>query len=100
MRFTEISEVFYRNAGVPSLNKMRCWCATYGGYSWVITYDPGMPNWSDEDRKQWQGYTASYRLLGQHSSKETIKVDGGPFSTFSSAEDACKKVWRGLRNLI
>lgn len=97
MHFTEITGVVYRAAGVPSMNNMRSWRATHGGYSWVISYDPGMPNWNDNERLQWQGYTASYRRLDQHSSKETIKVDGGPFPTFTAAKDACSKVWRGLR---
>ena len=98
MNFSEVTEGFCLPDGRPNIDNMRCWGATHGGYSWVISYDPGMPNWSDEDRRKWQGYTASYRRLDQHSSKETIKIDGGPFQTFSAAEDACKKIWRGLRN--
>lgn len=92
MRFIEIFATGLAPEG------MRCWSAAHGGYSWVISYDPGLPNWSDEERKRWQGYKASYRRLDQHTSKETIEVDDGPFPTFTAAEDACSRVWRGLKN--
>ena len=28
---------------------MRVWNALHGGYSWVIAYEPGLPDWSDSE---------------------------------------------------
>src|SRR4051812_14121212 len=81
---------------IPGMQTMRVWGARHGGYTWSISYEPGNPKWSEEDKKKWIGYTCSYRRLEHNSSSQTIKVDG-VFKSFSEAESACKRVWKQLR---
>ncbi len=69
----------------------------FGGYSWAIVHEPGFPNWSDEDKAKWCGYTASYRRHDHHTSSETIHVNGGPFATREAAERACFAVWQAIK---
>lgn len=87
------------NVAIPHFAKMRAWQAIYGGYSWVIGYEPGVPEWTDEQKAQAVGYRASYRRIGDTDSSKTIKIDGGPWDTFIKAEEACKQVWKQLRSL-
>lgn len=86
------------NVAIPHMGEMRIWQAIHGGYSWAITYEPGVPSWTDEQRKEWVGYSASYRKLGHYKSSQTIRIDGGPWDTFTKAEEACKRTWRQIRN--
>ena len=76
---------------------MRIWQAVFGGYSWSIVHESGLPKWGDEDKTRWRGYTASYRRLDQHTSDETIHVDGEPFATREAAERACFAAWQALK---
>ena len=53
--------------------------ALHGGYSWVITYEPSLPEWSDSDLKwsdselaMWIGYTATYVRTGDPSRPEIV----------------------------
>lgn len=85
------------NVAIPHMAEVRVWQAIHGGYSWVISYEPGCPQWTDDQRTEYVGYTASYRRLDHHESSKTIKVDGGPWGTFAKAEMACKQVWRQIR---
>ena len=64
---------------------MRVWNALHGGYSWVITYEPSLPEWSDSDLKwsdselaMWTGYTATYVRTGDPS-RPKIVIEGGTF---------------------
>lgn len=112
MRFEEVTErlsapVSYpghpsdgkpMNVAIPHMGQVRIWQAIHGGYSWAISYEPGIPTWTEEQKKQWVGYTASYRRLDHHSSSQTIRIDGGPWDTFTTAEEACKRTWRQIRN--
>jgi len=86
------------NVAIPSMGNIRLWQAVHGGYSWAIMYEPGLPQWSDAERERHVGYTATYRLATHNKSSETISVDGGPWDTFTKAEDACKRIWRQIRN--
>lgn len=87
------------NVAIPNLGRMRIWQAIYGGYSWAISFESGLPTWSEEDKIKFIGYTASYRRTDHHNSSQTIRVDGGPWDSFAMAEDACKSLWKQLRAL-
>jgi hypothetical protein len=83
--------------GKVNLDRMRSWGATHGGYTWVISYEPGFAFWTDEQKAKFIGYSASYRLIGQ-SGSASIKVEGGPFTSLAAAESACRATWRQIRN--
>ena len=85
------------NVAIPNMEKVRIWQAMHGGYSWAIAYEPGVPSWNDAEKKEWCGYTASYRKIGHNSSSQTIRIDGGPWSSFADAERACGQRWRAIR---
>lgn len=87
------------NIALPHMASVRIWQAIHGGYSWAIMYEPGAPNWSDEERKKFVGYSASYRRADQNVSSATIRIAGGPWPTFAAAEQACKSTWRSLRQI-
>lgn len=90
MRFSYITD--------QSLPKgIRVWGAEYFGYTWVISYEPGFSQWSEEEKKEWQGYTASYRRKEHNLSSQIIRIEGGPWKTFKEAEEACKNVCRQLK---
>ena len=76
----------------------RYWGARFGGYSWSIVFEPGVPEWSDEERRQSVGYTATYRRVGHNSSNQTIPVDGGPFVDMADAERACHRLWHSIKH--
>lgn len=80
---------------ISSMTRMRSWGANYGGYTWVISYEPGISTWSAAEKKEHIGYTASYR---KHGTDNFIKIDGGPWDTMTKAEEACSRVWRSIRN--
>jgi hypothetical protein len=83
---------------LPAMATIRLWSAIFGGYSWSIVYEPGLLEWSEKERKQYVGYTATYRRLDHHQSSQTIAVDGGPFASLLEAEDACQRTWCAVRN--
>jgi hypothetical protein len=74
---------------------MRVWNALHGGYSWVITYDPGSYEWTDSELSTRAGYRATFARLGDPAGPK-IPVKGGPFKTFAKAEAACKAAWRSI----
>lgn len=80
---------------IPSMARMRSWGARHGGYGWVISYEPGLPTWSEAEKKAHVGYTASYRKNGADN---FIRIDGGPWDTMAKAEAACGNVWRQIRS--
>jgi hypothetical protein len=84
---------------LPDMKQVRIWRAYYGGYSWVISYDPGHKTWDADERQKWAGYNASYRKEGHTNSSETITIEGGPWHSFAAAEGACLQRWRQLRSL-
>lgn len=86
------------NVAIPHMASVRLWQAVHGGYSWAIAYEPGVPTWSDTEKAKHVGYSASYRLTSQHSSTQTIRIDGGPWDSFAKAEEACKRTWRQIRS--
>lgn len=87
------------NVAIPSMGNMRIWQAVHGGYTWVIAYEPGLPEWPDEDKERFVGYTASYRKAAHTHSTQTIHIDdGATFDTFTKAEKACKRTWQQIRN--
>ena len=65
---------------------------------WSIGFEPGVPEWSDEERRQSVGYTATYRRVGHNSSNQTIPVDGGPFVDMADAERACHRLWHSIKH--
>lgn len=83
---------------VPGLRNVKLWQAVYGGYSWAIMFEPGLPQWSAQEKAKHVGYSASYRRSDQRSSRETIRIDGGPWDSFAMAEAACKRTWRQIRS--
>lgn len=85
------------NEAIPAMSTIRIWQAVHGGYTWVIAYDPGLPQWSPQDRARYQGYTASYRRTKDRGPKTTIAIDGGPWKTYTEAEAACRSRWKGIR---
>lgn len=85
------------NVAIPHLRTMRVWQAVHGGYSWAIVFEPGLSSWTDEERKEFVGYTASYRRVGHLSSRETIRIDG-VWQSFAAAEAACRRTWRQIRS--
>jgi hypothetical protein len=110
MRFNEVTERLgaivdapgHRGHGLPMtvalphMAKVRLWRAVYGGYSWVIVFEPGVPSWTEEQTRAHVGYTATYRRLEHNTSSQTIHIDG-PRKSFADAENACKRVWRQIR---
>lgn len=86
------------NVAVPHMGSVRIYQAVYGGYTWVIAYEPGVPGWSDSEKAAWVGYTASYRKIGQSGSSQTIRIDGGPWRVQAEAERACVAHWQKIRN--
>jgi len=108
MRFEDVTHRFSTtygpdgrplNVAIPHFYRVRVWQAIYGGYSWSIMYEPGLDTWPDDEKAKWAGHTATYRKLGQTGSSNTIPVDGGPWASFNEAEQACKNVWKQLRQL-
>ena len=97
MRFYEVTNRL--SEAVPSMKNMRVWRSSHGGYTWVISYDPGFPGWSSEEIKKCAVYMASYRKAGHTTSNETIEIDGGPWDSFERAKSACKNIWKSLRAL-
>ena len=86
------------NVAIPSIGNIRLWQAVHGGYSWAITYEPGLPQWNDEEKTKHIGYTASYRRADHSKSSQTIRIDGGPWDSFAKAEQACQQTWRQIRS--
>lgn len=86
------------NVAIPHMANVRIWQAIYGGYSWSIVYEPGVPHWTAEEKAKSVGYTASYRRTDHHDSSKTIRIDGGPWDTFARAQEACKRTWRAIRS--
>jgi hypothetical protein len=86
------------NAAIPSLGNIRIYQAVHGGYTWAISYDPGLPSWTAEELAQYRGYTASYRKIGHTDSSKTVRIDGGPWASMREAEEACKAVFRQIRH--
>jgi hypothetical protein len=86
------------NVAIPSISSMRIWQAVHGGYSWVIAFEPGLPYWTEEQKAQHIGYTASYRRADHRNSNQTIRVGGGPWDSFTEAEEACSRTWKQIRN--
>ena len=86
------------NIAVPHLGKVRIWQAVHGGYTWVIQFEPGLANWTTEEKACFVGYSASYRRVDHRRSSQTIRIDGGPWDSFVKAESACQRVWKQLRN--
>ncbi len=85
------------NVAIPHLADARIWQARHGGYTWVIAYEPGVPGWTEKEKREWIGYTASYRRVGHATSSQTIRIDG-VFRTLAEAEAACVRQWKLLRN--
>lgn len=81
------------NVAIPHLGKMRIWQAVYGGYSWAISFEPGLDKWSEEEKAKFVGYTASYRRADHNNSS-----DGAPWDSFAKAEEACKRTWKQIRS--
>ena len=73
---------------------MRLWGALHGGYSWVISHEPGEDDWTEAEKAQWVGYMASYCRDPRHPK---VVVDGGPFRTMAEAEAACDATWKAIR---
>lgn len=96
MRFEEVTERL-SVLSIPSMGNMRLWQAVHGGYTWVIAYESGLPDWSDEEKQQHVGYMASYRKGEHHRSSQTIHIEGGPWDSFAKAEEACKRTWKQIR---
>lgn len=86
------------NVAIPAIGRMQIWQAVYGGYSWAISHEPGLPQWTDDEKAKFVGYTASYRRTDHCSSSQTIRIDGGPWDSLVKAEEACKRTWRQIRN--
>lgn len=86
------------NVAIPSLGNVRIWQAVYGGYTWVISFEPGLPQWSEAEKIQQVGYTASYRRTDHRNSSQTIRIDGGPWDGFVKAESACARTWKKIRS--
>lgn len=96
MEFLEVTHALAKV--VPFMTGVRVWHAEHGGYTWAIAFEPGHPSWSEEERAANVGYTATYRRRDHNRSSQTIKIDGGPWPTFTAAERACRQVWKQLRN--
>jgi hypothetical protein len=86
------------NVAIPSIGKMRIWQAIHGGYTWAISFEPGLPQWSADERAKFVGYSASYRRTDHRRSSQTILIDGGPWDSLAKAEQACQWAWRQIRN--
>ena len=93
MRFLEVPAHL-----LPPLRNFRSWRAQLHGYSFVISLEmqtgPGFEDYT--------GYTASWKDMkydmvpfGQQPSN---RIDGGPWQTFTEAEQACKETLRALKS--
>lgn len=83
----------------------RVWGCEHGGYVWTILYEPGEPDWSDEERVEWVGYTAVYRqayinrlpILDGTLGRDMMKVDEGRvFPSFAACEAACRHTLKSI----
>jgi hypothetical protein len=61
------------------------WRADHDGYEWVISYEPGFESWSEDEKRKFIGYHASYR----RKDSQIVDIDGSPFPSFEAASDAC-----------
>lgn len=75
---------------------MRAWGADAGDYHFVITNEDGSTLISDADRKEWVGYTASFK--SRDDSKFVLVA--GLWQSFTDAENACRDTLRLLRMRI
>lgn len=73
----------------------RTWGARMGKLQFLIVYDDGGGNLSEEDRWIGNSYFATYQ---DHTapSPRTVHIEG-LWKSFAEAERACEDVWRQLR---
>jgi hypothetical protein len=90
---------------LPLPGGLRLWACLKGGYTWTIIYEPGEPDWSDEERARWVGYTAVYRQshiirlprLDGTLGEDMTKVGGGRvFSSLAACEAACRRTFKSI----
>lgn len=72
------------------------WGANNGGYTWAIYHEPGLPDWTEAERAEYVGYTASYRRNEHTKSDQTIKI--GRFPSLDEAKAACEDMWSKIRS--
>lgn len=73
---------------------MRVWGANCGEYHFVISHEDGT-RLRAEDRKDWVGYTASYKTYAGRN-EPAIRIEGR-WPLFTLAVEACDHQWRTLR---
>lgn len=74
---------------------MRSWCADAGDHHFVITHEDGSTLQSDADRKEWVGYTATFK--SSHGRNQQATRVAGIWQSFAEAEAACKQTLRLLK---
>lgn len=74
---------------------MRAWGADAGDYHFVITHEDGTTLQSESDRKEWVGYTASFKSSRDRDQLATRIA--GLWQSFAEAETSCKQTLRLLK---
>jgi hypothetical protein len=91
MRFEEVVGIGYIVPG------MRAWQARSDGFSFVI----GLETLTGKEYEGYTGYTASWKSLKADmtpfGNQLANRIDGGPWKTFTEAEEACKATLKQLR---
>ena len=76
------------------LPKMRAWVARTHNFSFCISLE------MESGDPEWNGYTASWKNtnadMHPFGKQRANRIDGGPWQTFSEAEDACRATLKQL----
>lgn len=75
---------------------LKFWLAYSHNYSFIISYEPR----SGKGYENYTGYTASWKNqnfdVTPHGKQPANRIDGGPWTTFKEAEEACKETLKQL----